>query len=46
MLLTSGCVIRLSEKEKVILDLQGELAELKDSLELHRKKNNVGFPQL
>ncbi|XP_071353929.1 kinectin isoform X6 [Trachinotus anak] len=30
----------LSEKEKQVSDLQGELAELRDSLELHRKKNN------
>nr|XP_046269973.1 kinectin isoform X2 [Scatophagus argus] len=30
----------LSEKEKQVSDLQGELAELKESLELHRKKNN------
>uniref|UniRef100_A0A3Q3KW64 Kinectin 1 n=2 Tax=Mastacembelus armatus TaxID=205130 RepID=A0A3Q3KW64_9TELE len=30
----------LSEKERQVLDLQGELAELRDSLELHRKKNN------
>lgn len=37
--------IRLSEKEKQVSDLQGELAELRDSLELHRKKNNVGFIQ-
>lgn len=37
--------IRLSEKEKQVSDLQGELAELRDSLELHRKKNNVGFLQ-
>lgn len=35
---------RLSEKEKQASDLQAELAELKDSLELHRKKNNVGSP--
>lgn len=35
--------IRLSKKEKQVSDLQGELAELRDSLELHRKKNNVGF---
>uniref|UniRef100_A0A8C2ZW55 Kinectin 1 n=1 Tax=Cyclopterus lumpus TaxID=8103 RepID=A0A8C2ZW55_CYCLU len=32
--------ITLSEKEKQVSDLQGELAELRDSLELHRKKNN------
>ncbi|KAM8736552.1 kinectin isoform 2-T2 [Acanthopagrus schlegelii] len=30
----------LSEKEKQVSDLQCELDELKDSLELHRKKNN------
>ncbi|XP_034713880.1 kinectin isoform X3 [Etheostoma cragini] len=30
----------LSEKEKQVSDLLGELAELRDSLELHRKKNN------
>nr|XP_020446507.1 kinectin isoform X2 [Monopterus albus] len=30
----------LSEKEKQVSDLQVELAELRDSLELHRKKNN------
>ncbi|XP_068436180.1 kinectin isoform X2 [Clinocottus analis] len=30
----------LSEKEKHILDMQGELAELRESLELHKKKNN------
>ncbi|XP_053192271.1 kinectin isoform X2 [Scomber japonicus] len=30
----------LSEKEKQVSDLQGELAELRDSMELHRKKNN------
>ncbi|KAL6105689.1 ktn1 [Pungitius sinensis] len=30
----------LSEKEKQVSGLQGELAELRDSLELHRKKNN------
>ncbi|XP_040916331.1 kinectin isoform X2 [Toxotes jaculatrix] len=30
----------LSEKEKQVSDLQSELAELRDSLELHRKKNN------
>uniref|UniRef100_A0A3Q3IV62 Ribosome receptor lysine/proline rich domain-containing protein n=1 Tax=Monopterus albus TaxID=43700 RepID=A0A3Q3IV62_MONAL len=32
--------VRLSEKEKQVSDLQVELAELRDSLELHRKKNN------
>uniref|UniRef100_A0A8D3CQE0 Kinectin 1 n=1 Tax=Scophthalmus maximus TaxID=52904 RepID=A0A8D3CQE0_SCOMX len=32
--------IRLSEKEKQVSDLRGEVAELSDSLELHRKKNN------
>lgn len=37
--------IRLAEKEKQVTDLQGELAELKDFLEHHRKKNNVGFLQ-
>lgn len=37
--------IRLSEKEKQVSDLQGELAELRDSMELHRKKNNVGSPR-
>ncbi|GAA6213617.1 kinectin isoform X4 [Lates japonicus] len=30
----------LSEKDKQVSDLQAELAELRDSLELHRKKNN------
>ncbi|KAF0044402.1 hypothetical protein F2P81_003560 [Scophthalmus maximus] len=30
----------LSEKEKQVSDLRGEVAELSDSLELHRKKNN------
>ncbi|XP_029349825.1 kinectin isoform X2 [Echeneis naucrates] len=30
----------LSEKDKQVSDLQSELAELRDSLELHRKKNN------
>ncbi|XP_026210370.1 kinectin isoform X2 [Anabas testudineus] len=30
----------LSEKERQVSDLQGELAELRDSLDLHRKKNN------
>lgn len=30
----------LSEKDKQVSDLQGELVELRDSLELHRKKNN------
>lgn len=37
--------VRLSEKEKRVSELQAELAELRDSLELHRKKNNVGFLQ-
>lgn len=37
--------VRLSEKEKQVCSLQGELAELRESLELHRKKNNVGFLQ-
>lgn len=37
--------VRLLEKEKQVSDLQSELAEMRDSLELHRKKNNVGFPQ-
>lgn len=37
--------VRLSEKEKQVSDMQAELAELRDSLELHRKKNNVGFQQ-
>lgn len=36
---------RLSEKEKQVSDLLAELAELRDSMELHRKKNNVGFLQ-
>uniref|UniRef100_A0AAQ5Y1B7 Ribosome receptor lysine/proline rich domain-containing protein n=1 Tax=Amphiprion ocellaris TaxID=80972 RepID=A0AAQ5Y1B7_AMPOC len=31
---------RLSEKDSQVTSLQGELAELRDSLELHRKKNN------
>lgn len=39
------CFVRLSEKEKQVCSLQDELAELRDSLELHRKKNNVGFLQ-
>ncbi|CAG10585.1 unnamed protein product, partial [Tetraodon nigroviridis] len=30
----------LLEKEKQVSDLQSELAEMRDSLELHRKKNN------
>ncbi|XP_041827563.1 kinectin isoform X2 [Melanotaenia boesemani] len=30
----------LSEKQKQVCSLQGELAELRDALELHRKKNN------
>ncbi|XP_077412083.1 kinectin isoform X8 [Vanacampus margaritifer] len=30
----------LSEKEKHVTELQSELCELKESLELHRKKNN------
>ncbi|XP_047466466.1 kinectin isoform X2 [Mugil cephalus] len=30
----------LSEKERLVSSLQAELAELRDSLELHRKKNN------
>ncbi|XP_023149462.1 kinectin isoform X1 [Amphiprion ocellaris] len=30
----------LSEKDSQVTSLQGELAELRDSLELHRKKNN------
>lgn len=33
--------LRLSEKENKISDLQGELAELRDLVELHRRKNNV-----
>lgn len=33
---------RLAEKEKQVSDLQGELAKLRESLELHRNKNNVG----
>nr|XP_057947260.1 kinectin isoform X2 [Doryrhamphus excisus] len=33
-------VTALSEKEKQVFDLQSELSELKESLELHRKKNN------
>ena len=37
--------VRLLEKEKQVSNLQSELAEIKDSLELHRKKNNVGFLQ-
>lgn len=37
--------VRLSEKEKRVSELQAELAELRDSLELHKKKNNVGFLQ-
>lgn len=34
---------RLLEKEKQVSELQRELAEMRDSLELHRRKNNVGF---
>ena len=34
---------RLSEKEQQVAELQGDVAELRDSLDLHRKKNNVGF---
>ncbi|KAM3849363.1 kinectin-like [Diretmus argenteus] len=30
----------LLEKEKLVSDLQGELAQLRDSLEIHRNKNN------
>ncbi|KAK1894199.1 Kinectin [Dissostichus eleginoides] len=30
----------LTEKDKQVSDLQAELAELRDSVELHRKKNN------
>ncbi|KAG7509788.1 kinectin isoform X6 [Solea senegalensis] len=30
----------LSEKEKQVVDLRAEVAELRDSVELHRKKNN------
>ncbi|XP_070984328.1 kinectin-like isoform X3 [Oncorhynchus clarkii lewisi] len=30
----------LAEKEKQVTDLQGELAKLRESLELHRSKNN------
>ena len=37
--------VRLTEKDKQVSDLEAELAELRDSVELHRKKNNVGFPQ-
>jgi hypothetical protein len=33
---------RLAEKEKQVSDLQAELAKLRESLELHRNKNNVG----
>lgn len=43
MFLTSRCHHRLSEKEKQVSDLQVQLSELGDSLELHRRKNNVGF---
>lgn len=35
-----GLLAALSEKEKQVSDLQGELAEQRDALELHRKKNN------
>ena len=35
---------RLSEKDRQVSDLQVELSELRDSVELHRKKNNVGVP--
>lgn len=35
--------VRLSEKETQVSDLQAELAEIKESMELHRKKNDVGF---
>ncbi|XP_077477048.1 kinectin isoform X2 [Stigmatopora argus] len=31
----------LSEKDKQVVELQGELCELKESLEHHRKKNNA-----
>ncbi|CAB1335220.1 unnamed protein product [Coregonus sp. 'balchen'] len=31
----------LAEKEKQVSDLQGELAKLRESLELHRNKNNA-----
>ena len=49
MCMTGGptlCVLRptrLSEKDRQVSDLQVELSELRDSVELHRKKNNVGF---
>uniref|UniRef100_A0A3Q2GQQ8 Kinectin 1 n=1 Tax=Cyprinodon variegatus TaxID=28743 RepID=A0A3Q2GQQ8_CYPVA len=34
------CSAKLSEKENQVRSLQSELTELRDSLELHRKKNN------
>uniref|UniRef100_A0A8C5CNB9 Kinectin 1 n=1 Tax=Gadus morhua TaxID=8049 RepID=A0A8C5CNB9_GADMO len=34
------CPTRLSEKDRQVSDLQVELSELRDSVELHRKKNN------
>ncbi|XP_038147279.1 kinectin isoform X4 [Cyprinodon tularosa] len=36
----------LSEKENRVRSLQSELTELRDSLELHRKKNNEGHAAL
>lgn len=33
--------LRLAEKDKRVSELQEELLELRDSVELHRKKNNV-----
>lgn len=40
---TSCCVsvLRLSEKDKRLSELQEELLQLRESVELHRKKNNV-----
>lgn len=37
--------VRLLEKEKQVSGLQSELAKMRDSLELHRRKNNVGLLQ-
>uniref|UniRef100_A0A671M157 Kinectin-like n=1 Tax=Sinocyclocheilus anshuiensis TaxID=1608454 RepID=A0A671M157_9TELE len=36
----------LAEKDKQLSDLQEELLELRESVELHRKKNNVSLEQL
>lgn len=34
-------VFRLAEKDQRLSELQEELLELRESVELHRKKNNV-----